>query len=279
MIQISIKGWIDIYKLATLKDKEFNIVKDLSDKQYQELSLQIKTLNTFLKDYKRLTIVVESYKSFEKLITSYLNDMITYRQLTDEVNSEILKYLASFRSFLDHWETYVNRLFGKESQEFKDFKKATGIEFDKYFSYRFIYELRNYTLHCDMPVSNVRAKLDENDIKSIDISVDREKLLSTFKWPKKVGLESMPESFDLRELMKEALKCLERIQQTSLNLFDIRNIYECAFAIYKLRVDYPGYKDFGIVKFSPDNLRTPKSIETIPVHWAEVLLKMLVESK
>ncbi len=129
-----------------------------------------------------------------------------------------------------------------------------------------------------MPLSNVLAKIDENDKRAIDISLDRDKLLSTFKWPRKVGLESMPERFDLRPLMKEALLCLERIQQTSLNLFDIREVYESALAIYKLRVDYPGYKDFGIVKFSTNNLRTPQGIELIPIHWTEIILKTLVKS-
>lgn len=266
-----------IYKLATLKDMEFNIERKLSDKEYQDLLTHIKNLMTFNKDYKRLNIVINEMKSFRNFIDTYKKEEISYRKFSDDINSYILKYLASFKSFLDHWETYINRLYGKDSKELKDFKKATAIEFDGYFSYRFIYELRNYTLHCDMPVSKVVSKLDENDNHIINISIDRDRLLTTYKWPKKVGLESMKESFDIRPLMEESLKCLERIQKVSINLFDTKKVFESALVVFKLRVDYPGKKEFSIVKFPSDNPRTPTSIESIPIVWAEFLVKMLVE--
>ncbi|MCU4797361.1 hypothetical protein OB971_20075 [Bacillus cereus] len=267
-----------MYKLAILEEKEINIIKQLSKKEYQDLLIHMKTINTFHKDYKRLTIVKESHDLFEKLIESYIKAEISYQRFADEVNINILKYLASFKSFLDHWETHINRLYGKKSAEFGAFKKATAVEFDGHFSYRFIYELRNYTLHCDMPVSNVASKIDEHDNHIVDIMINRDRLLKTYKWPKKVGLESMTENFDIREQMKEALECLVRIHQIAINLCDTEKLYESALAVYKLRVDYPGKGTYGIIKFSHDNIRTPKSVEAIPVSLAEALLKTFVKS-
>ncbi len=267
-----------MYKLAALEEKKINIIKKISEQEYQDLLSHIRTLNIFLKDYKRLTIVKESHDAFKNVIESYMKQEISYQKFDDDVAANILKYLAAFKSFLDHWETHINRLYGKNSEEYNTFKKATAVQFDNCFSYRFIYELRNYTLHCDMPVSNVTSRIDENGNHEVDILISRDRLLDTYKWPSKVGLESMPESFDIRVQMEEALECLVRIQEVAINLCDTNKLYQSALEISKLGVDYPETTSFGIIKFSPENLRTPKSLEAIPVSWAEQLLKNLIQS-
>ncbi|MBK0009723.1 hypothetical protein IAE23_24945 [Bacillus sp. S35] len=267
-----------MYKLAKIQEKEFTIVKELSDEEYKDIQKDFTIIDNFLRDYNRLNVVTRAYELFKNFITKYIMREIPYQELLENVNFYILNFLSSFNSFLDHWQTHVTRLYGKESMEYKKFKEATAIEFDHCFSYRFIYELRNYTLHCDMPISIVRGSIDENDSPFVEIIISKSRLRSTYKWRPKVGLESMPEEFDIRGHMESALNCLKRIQQVALNLSDINSLHESTLAISKLGADYEENTRLGIVEFPLNTSNTPTSIKLLKIHEAKKILEMLVES-
>lgn len=262
-------------KLAVFNKSSFTIIRDYQDSDYQELQQHINTLNLFEKNYLRLALVEKDLRSYEQTITAYLKNEISFSELNSAIREQILHFLASFLAFLDNWKTYITRTFGPD--ELDTFKRATHKEFNEHFSYRFIYELRNYTLHCDNPVSRVSAKLLSDDTETVDIIINRDKLLKTYKWPDKVKLESEPEEFDLTKHMKKALVCLTRIHEVCLNIGNVRKVYESAIEVYKIRVsnkDIDG--EFYIIHFEDiSNNTSPSSISIIPIRLAEVLLKRL----
>jgi hypothetical protein len=130
-----------------------------------------------------------------------------------------------------------------------------------------------------MPISRVSAKLHPDDSRTVEVILKRDKLLETYDWPKKVKLETMPEEFEIHVHMKQAFESLARIHQVCLNIGDTRKVYGAALEIYKIKVDNKDKTgEFSIVVFEGSDTTTPKSISRIPVHVAEQLLKMLVES-
>jgi hypothetical protein len=254
--------------LAVLNDKTFTGIREISDEEFQNIQKYIQTLLMFQKDYERLAIAAKSLKSYEDTITSFLRNDISYVELKNAILERLLNFVATFRSVLDHWETYLKRTYGgKDSGEVKEFKLATGKEYDQYFSYRFIYELRNYTLHCDMPISRVSAKLHPDDSKEIEVILNRDKLLETYDWPKKVKLETMPEEFEIHNHMTQAFECLARIHQVCFNTGDTGKVYGAALEIYKIKVDNKDkVGELAFVFFEGSHLNTPTSIQRIPIY-------------
>lgn len=137
-----------------------------------------------------------------------------------EVNRHVLNFLSAMKTFLDHTQTRLDRQFGKESSEFKQFKAAEHAAFDNHFSYRFVSKLRNYTQHCGMPLGNISANVLQDDppdgtVKHIiDFFFDRDSLLTKFsEWSRHVEpeLKAMPTQFPISEHIHQTMECLEEI--------------------------------------------------------------------
>ncbi|MGW7160717.1 hypothetical protein [Paenibacillus taichungensis] len=266
-----------MYQLASTVGKTIDIIKDLASEDVMNLEEHAKNVSLFIKDVSRMKIVNESFLSYEDSIKKFTNKEVTYNELSKIINPSILNYLTSFRSFLDHWDTHLKRVYGEESEFYQKFKEGTAVEYDTYFSYRFIYELRNYTLHIDMPLSSLAGKLNDNDTISVEIMVNRDKLLNTYKWPKKVKLVEMPLDFDINKHITQSFQCLERIHRVALNLGDISKEYNSAIFLNNIRNENPGSSSFGLVEYEGTTVETykPKKIIPLPIREASEIMKMI----
>lgn len=270
--------------IASFDGETLTNLKDISEVEFNYLIEHSERIKTFVNDYKRISIVKKDKEVMDKFITDYLEGTtdIGTGYFLSELPSLLLKYLASFKSVLDHWETHLKRLYGNDSKQVKDFKVSTAVEFDSYFSYRFVYELRNFTLHCKFPISKVQTKFDENENKLLSVLVDRDRLMSEYKWPKKVKLDEMELEFDLLPHIEQAFECLLRIHQTAINLCDTKKLIESALIIYKFRIDYRDVVgDIALVTIE-DNLINLDSdslkfkINNLPVKESKKILEMFV---
>ena len=125
-----------------------------------------------------------------------------------EINRLLLNYLSSFRLYVDYLQTKFSR-----SESLKpmvnDYKNIVAECFDSSFAYRFLYKLRNYTQHIDLPIETVSLKTKRiskgNYSYSIPIYFERDSLLEKYKeWGiVKNDLEKMSKYFDLYEIMDE----------------------------------------------------------------------------
>jgi hypothetical protein len=143
-----------------------------------------------------------------------------------EVNRHVLNFLSAMKTFLDHTETRLKREHGDTSTGVQVFKDASARAFDGHFSYRFIYQLRNYTQHCGMPLGVIRAKSDLPSSLSgpakhaIDFYFEKASLLANFsKWGKHVQpeLEAMPDVFPLTPHLKQTMACLDDIHHAVMS--------------------------------------------------------------
>lgn len=99
------------------------------------------------------------------------------------INRFLLNYLFSFRTYVDHLETFINREFGKDSKEMNEWVILKSKIYKDNFAYRFIYKLRNYAQHCGMPIDIFEFSptiTNNNYSVKISIGFDPSNLLKKF---------------------------------------------------------------------------------------------------
>lgn len=144
-----------------------------------------------------------------------------------EVNTVILNFLASSRTFLDHMESMTRSGLKTNQPESLKFDHLKSHEYDSKFSYRFLGKLRNYVTHCGMPPLSYDLNQNFNEEDSttkttLQVYFDRDELLSSSDtWSAKV---------------RQDLK-LQEAKFPAISLFN-----ELIFSLIKIHVEYS--KDF-----------------------------------
>jgi len=139
-----------------------------------------------------------------------------------EINRRLLNVLMLFRTYLDHTESELKRRYTEDSDRFRQFQQATANEYDNHFAYRFMYKLRNYAQHFDMPIngfSMFSEMIDSQDgskgmQRGLKVEMSRDTLLeSGFAWSVTVkqDIEKQVDTFDIVPIIHELVKCLLRI--------------------------------------------------------------------
>ena len=212
-------------RLGYLEESEtsgFSMPDALSIDQYQQATLAIKDVYSYNQSSKLLHLVTLNELELNMFLQSAFDDVINksskWNGLSEndieliqlELNRRLLNYLSSVRTYLDHSETFLKRLFGKESEQVKLFKTICSGFYDTFFSYRFFYKLRNYAQHCGLPISNIRTSIEsqpELDATKITMHLkfDKQKLLDGFDWDQKTrnDLKQMGSEFDFMPLFIE----------------------------------------------------------------------------
>lgn len=140
-----------------------------------------------------------------------------------EANRLAVNVLSSLRLFLDQTETRLSRSYGKESMQYRALKSATAYEYDNNFAYRFAYHLRNYTLHCGMPINHITVSSEAIDSQRTEAVVNRyqigfspQTLLKEFEdWKRaKPDLEASTTWIDAASIFSVLPASFERIRDT-----------------------------------------------------------------
>lgn len=129
-----------------------------------------------------------------------------------ELKIALVNWLLGFRAFLDHLQTHLSELFGKDSREMQSFKALTSRLFDSHFGYRFLYRLRNFTQHCGFPP--VWVRVDPNEAQNAFVGLERAPLLERSDvWGSIVGseLEAQQRLFPVEPLVEETMMCVDEI--------------------------------------------------------------------
>ena len=143
------------------------------------------------------------------------------------ITNELLNLFSAIRTFLDHSQTSLDREFGKTSGELDKFNTARTGEFDANFSYRFLYQLRNFTQHCGLPIGEFRLGVNPDPsnlqaaLATVECFFKRDYLLSNFnKWGKHVEPElvKMPEEFPIEPHVESVFAAVERIESTLISI-------------------------------------------------------------
>lgn len=167
---------------------EITGVKIISDIDYNDYKTHRKVISDFSRDYELLRLVVAEHRGFEQGIAAVgaailkeenIVNQNNLRYLIFDANKLMLRFLGGVRTFLDHTQTTISRRYGASSDELKYWKRLTAEQFDNFFSYRFLYKLRNYTQHCGMPPIGYSVTHVLNGIE-IALNFDRKILLEEY---------------------------------------------------------------------------------------------------
>ncbi len=298
-------GTYTVYTGSTQSDPKkpkagINIPIDLSKEEYDKVWNAIsKVKNTF-----RYTAIFSAttwnYDDLANTVNSYLQaftqkdiNFLGSRDITLNINKEVLNVLTSFRFYTDFIDKNLRDDFGNKSEMPANFEQYCSNEYDTNFSYRFINQLRNYAQHKGLVVSLVdfNKHLDKKDNRTVKnnlrIYTNRRELLDDKKFKKEVKAElvNQPDQIDLMEHLPKWMNSLARIHYQLMHDLIPTSLSYALFVIeqiYKLNYDK---KDNSVVPIlstidhPEDNTKgmlTPSFIP-LPVEDAQNIIKYCKE--
>lgn len=191
-------------------------------------------------------------------------------KITLEMNRNVLNYLSSINAFIDHSQKFFSTKYGQKSDEFEKLDVKKSELYDKYFEYRFLYNLRNYTLHCGFSVCAISIVSENNQIKYIPKFIYED--LINFKWQKKVkeDLKNIGKDFRAFDIFSKGLSIYEELYN-----FIFTDFIEKEEVLLKnqymkiLDIDMKNISDYEFWLEEEDNCPKIKKME-IPKHYLNV---------
>ncbi|MEK4816854.1 hypothetical protein [Macrococcoides caseolyticum] len=130
----------------------------------QDEDMLSKVYKTFSK-INNTKIVYSMVKENAKELLEYIGKLNDQEQseVNYQSNRYLLNYLAMARLFIDRVEENIAENYTKNSVEYINFKKLTSNEYDSSFTYRLLWDLRNYTQHYALPIHRYKQFIDEEE--------------------------------------------------------------------------------------------------------------------
>jgi hypothetical protein len=284
------------YQLALKKqDKSLLVIRNLSTGEYAEYQqalilicqfsytdnlFRIKNLN-YNEFFKTQNLAIEEYSK-----NPWNTDCVFFENTELNLNRCLLNYLSSVRTFLDHTELKLKRLYGENSNQYMNFRNATSKAYDGCFSYRFVYSLRNYCQHCGMPIGRMgfsSQKSQSGTINSLYILARKDDLVKSNVWNKKITkeIQDLPEEFDMVPHIQSMATCLAEVEKSILQQ-DLPWLIKSAKFIKQVLQATEGKEGDPMIIWlskelvgNPPIMRTKVNNEFIPIHTVNYILNNL----
>lgn len=235
-------------------------VRDLDDEILKGLYENIATLNEFALNYQLLEFVESNFgflldyvetqsKFIPKTETSEV--FFPFGGLVAGVNLHLLNFLSSSRTLLDHMEANIKRQFGKDSQQYIFFKKSTGVEYDNFFHYKFMYKLRNYVQHSGLPHLGYKFHVQYSNVangrigsSTFQLFFYRDSLLKSYnEWGAvvKQELQGQPEKFNLIDIINGYMDSIRELFCGFAEKYWLESPMHAAKYIYNLIGEREGF--------------------------------------
>lgn len=211
-----------MYYFVDMHDNKMNFIENISDKACEEVLDASNSVNEVLELY-----------NLGKCVSDAWNELIQWSKKADHSGNHIMRnlhtaerlvrgFLFEFRTCLDHMETEIKRVYGKDSELWKIFEDGTSNAYDTYPEYAFTYHLRNCSQHCKNVVHGFNCTTE------IGISSNVQTLLAEYdKW-KRVDKDFMSNSgseIDLLKTFSETFKAFNSALAPVINyLLNTNNV-------------------------------------------------------
>ena len=146
-------------------------IREFGKDEYGGYVRDAATVLGFFSDYEQYVMVRYAYVEYLNLLERqaaalanhvHLSEVMR-AQIVHNINRRLRSFLSEFRIFLDYTETQLKRRYGAESEQARAFKEACSRQFDDSFDYRFVYKLRNYALHVNLPLNAMSLASGEGE--------------------------------------------------------------------------------------------------------------------
>lgn len=214
-----------------IMDQNPRAICEISQKEYLKLHEINQRLSTFQKSLRPFGIVEKNFDEIIKLLEAHNSNIGRTRgysqpqlnEMYTDFNRVLLNYLSSVRFFQDFSAGLLKRWFGKFSSEVKEYNSVLSQNYDTYLEYRFLYGLRNYVQHYDLPVDALEftVSIHSADNRPIRIFVAKESLLADReKWNKKLlsDIANFPDKIDFIPVLLKHQTLLKAIAGDFANI-------------------------------------------------------------
>jgi len=178
-------------------DKASGLIVDFLYPLYLSHRLVSSNYNDLKQTINRISIDLENEtKKSIALMDPYENIV----EMMIELNKCVLNILTAISLFLLKSISLTKNQFGEESDEYSAIKALQNKLHTESLSYRFCYELRNYSQHYGIPVNKLAIGLSLDDKPSLVATIMKSRLTGEgYKWGKHgtAALKELDESFDL----------------------------------------------------------------------------------
>ncbi|MCK4663498.1 MAG: hypothetical protein KAT68_11575 [Bacteroidales bacterium] len=190
------------YYLTQRVGKESIIHKELTDLEASDIQEALRIFGEYIYCKRRISQIELNLNEFfqvinnteKKLLDKPLKKISDFEIITIEINRVFDNFIISLSTFIETIEGRLQRRYGEESTKFKEFKSFQCSCYDGNFTYRFFYHLRNFSVHHDFSLHNIKMEYEydvHKKIKSGELKVQFEKnhLLGNKKMRKKLAAD------------------------------------------------------------------------------------------
>ena len=210
---------ISIIKYNRCMTGEHNFIEtdiELSTKDVVELDSFFQKATIFEKIIELEAISAELYQDLILYIGNENMSNILRQKNSDKIkiirtgNKMLLSYCASVKMLVEKIESFIKH--NCSHKESDDFKKFLSKVYDDNLSYRFVMRLRNYMIHCDMPITIAKTSITDG----CGLYFNRDELLKGKMWSTvREDIEKMPVEIDILPLFSEMPKLIRLIVDES----------------------------------------------------------------
>lgn len=210
--------------LSTTTDGKLKIIRYIDLDSMNTSKLALKNIESYL-FLKRKSIEIENnaqdflnfYKKSNSDLLKLKNDhYFDLNPLYIESNRLFINFSTSVRVLTLMIEKKIKDSYKKEDKEYIDFEDLRKNFYDSYFSYRFVYHIRNFALHFQDPIHFINVEFNDyikdNPLKKdLYVMFDKEHLLTNRVFAKKMkhDLEKYGAKFPVKPIIEETLKWLK----------------------------------------------------------------------
>lgn len=258
----ALQGIEDGKKVIHVTDIELSVSQKRLFERTSEINSKFKAIQKlyelYLSDYADFN---KSVNDYERKIPKNKNDKFSQE---DNFNRRLIHILSSSVLFVTYFENEINRAFGKNSLQFKNWKKELGDVYDRDFAYRFCYHLRNYTQHEGLAIANVQVSLGNNNPEkecTCILEIDPKILVAkNYNWKKEIAeeLKNMKENINLKQLLSNLFKSIISIYLIENTIFLESNHDELVILMQEHKKIYPENKHPYLLQTSKQELKKGK---------------------
>lgn len=256
----------------------FNVAAQIDELRREEIILDTSAIQEACSALHVGQAVLSNRDEFLEFIFGiglrFLNDPKSFNDGFDqdilEISRRLLNLCASFRSYLEHQETFLKRENGRNSVDYQSWRDFLATIENSNKSYALIYGLRNYIQHVDMPPLAISVHSDDRESVTLSLELIRTDLLNpSAQWSSNMRsyLRSVDGNISLYEALEGWDRAFRSILRRNQNL-RVLPARGAAERILSLRESY-GLPGYGMVGITPMLARPPSDSLTLTITWIE----------
>jgi hypothetical protein len=144
---------IDTNNQITVKNQYNNDFIEKTEKCVQNINYIVDFMDIF-------STFNKAFEEFDKFLKRFESKQVSNNEFVEKIELKINNVLSAGYKYIENLKTYFSRNLGTLAVEFYTLQLSKMYE--KSFSYRLIYNIRNYTQHCGKPFHSLEKSTEDH---------------------------------------------------------------------------------------------------------------------